>query len=241
MKYSNITYIIQGPIDRNHSVFLNNIEQGLKLGCQVIVSCSADCDTNIINKLPLKLFKTSNYHTPILRNLKNQLATTVQALENTETEFALKVRSDEKYNVEPFIEAALKTPDKYTTCNIFFIHKCYERYLYGASDHLVFCRTDTMLNGWRLALHNVELFPSTSKRDEQFIFEHWLKAQGIDIDKDPHNTFRNSANCVDIDLLQPYEWKCGGIAYTNSDYLYNNGYHKSIRKIEELDAEQPIQ
>lgn len=212
----------------------HNIEQGLKLNCPVVVSCSEKCDSTDIDHLPIKIVKSADYFDQKLRNLKNQIITTLRGLEEARTEFSLKIRSDEYFhNIEPFIKAGLDNPDRYTTCNIFFLPSKYGPL--HTSDHLIFGKTEKLKNGFKYALENLSKFNCSI---EAFLFSSFLYANGLPVFWDESGStkcLKNYSFCVDIDLLMPYAYYCGGTGYTDSNYLYDNGYNVSIKHIDELE------
>lgn len=131
----NTTFIIQGPLT---SDTLRSVKICGKHG-KVIVSCWNTDDPLLLQKVHdfnyckviiNTLIKGKNYN---FQNLSFQLESTVSALEICDTEFAVKIRSDEYFTrLYPIIKSVEDNPDKISCCNFLFRKK----FLFHPSDHM---------------------------------------------------------------------------------------------------------
>lgn len=92
------------------------------------------------------------------RNESNRLyhfASTFNGLETIETEFTIKVRTDEYYShLVPLIAMVHKEPEKIITNNVFFRKTNF--YMYHPSDHLLAGKTKNLLEVFRECKHTAE-------------------------------------------------------------------------------------
>jgi len=139
---NNFTLLIQGPILRN---LITMCEMQKHMDTVVSTWIHPRIDSEIM------LFYRPNLR-PIINEVPNlqgvyneqnrylQFCSTYLGLREVETEYVIKVRSDEYYsNLMPAIEKFLKDPNKILTNNVFFRKTSYLRY--HPSDHLIIGRT----------------------------------------------------------------------------------------------------
>jgi hypothetical protein len=246
-----ISFIIQG---KNHPNTYKMVEQ-LKGKGEIIVSCYE----NEFPPVNCKVIKSSNSPpvSKIQNSLPYQIRTTLAGLQQATNELSIKLRSDEYYNLDPIIKAVKDNPLKYTTNNIFFIPGLKEtpHTVFHTSDHIIGGKTDMLLRQFTWAdmllnqvfkeeidvpAYGFGLNYTKSISIEGFLCLCWFHSNEIDYNngkysiEEANKIVKKHCCCVDIDTMTPYEWKAGGNTYTDSAYLYNNGYNKSIRSIEEL-------
>jgi len=136
-----VSIVIQGPINR---VSLCNLDNYRKLG-KVIVSCYNTCevpelpsDVDVIqNEIPNRPFFNAS-------NIFFQTLSSFYGAHKVDTQFTIKVRSDEYYtNLYPIIEALHLYPQKYV-CNNIWVRKT--SYTDGPhpSDHIIGMSTISM-------------------------------------------------------------------------------------------------
>jgi hypothetical protein len=150
----NYTIVIQGPIDWTS---MSCIEKYSNFG-KVIVSLS---NTNNVlldnNKLISQIKKYAkiivNEKIILPQNCFNQANILYQALStyngliHVDTEFCIKMRSDEKFtDLSVLLDKHKNNPDKIICSNIFFRKP--RHYLYHISDHLICGRTDILLKSF---------------------------------------------------------------------------------------------
>ena len=168
-------------------------------------------------------------------NLPRQLETTINGFKHVDTDLVIKTRTDEYFSgISIFLNKVLENPEKYTTCNIFFINGEVPEYnkLFHPSDHLIGGNSKTLRAGFEAARSKLNEFQQSNLSIEGWLFSNWLERSDKNISgKSNIKVLREFSECVDIDLMKPYKWCCAGIEYGNSDYLYNNGYNVSLRNL----------
>lgn len=154
---NNATILIQGPAHLNS---INNIDRYNKYGNVVYSTWSPQNDseknyikilkenkfvnliinnTELINKI---ILGTSVYNH---QNIFKQSTTTHAALSAIDTDFTIKLRSDEKYeNLQPLLDKIKNNPHKIITSNIFFRQP--SLFLYHVSDHIIAGNTKNLFN-----------------------------------------------------------------------------------------------
>lgn len=134
--------IIQGPIN---DISLSYLDIYKQYG-PVIVSCW-DTDKVPDDLKGVTIIKNhiniENYANP--QNIFMQATTTLSALRLVDTEYFIKVRSDEKYsNLQPIVDKVLSNVNKYVCNNIWF--KKIDKEWLHPSDHLIAGKTLLFLN-----------------------------------------------------------------------------------------------
>ncbi len=250
-----LTFIIQG---KHHPNTLRMIPICKKFG-KVIVSAYEKEEIKVDTFLVRSCLNPPK--SQLSNNLPLQIRTTLNGLCTSycNTKLAIKIRSDEYYeNLEPIVQTVRDNPEKWTTNNIFFIPSLKDtpHAVLHTSDHIIGCKTDMLIRAFELAdqlLNNTyqhctdapaSAFGISYTKNlsiESFLCFCWFHANGInysEVTRYPeaaNHLMKQYCRCVDIDLMKPYEWVCNKIRYNDSEYLYNNGYNRSIRKIEDLD------
>lgn len=159
--YNNFTLVIQGPLHEN-SIYglLNNYPEYTD---NIIVS---HWDTD--NPELFRYFKEYSIQAEVITNKQNidynifngqnvyyQVYNTLKGLEKVKTEYVIKLRSDQWFgNLEPFFEAVLQNPDKYTCSNLHFRPDSLIKY--HPSDKVIGGKTDLILNTFNNALYRLK-------------------------------------------------------------------------------------
>lgn len=145
-----LSIVIQGPLNR---ISIDNIVNYNKFG-KVIVSCWSSDDLSLLQNVECPFWLVYN---PVLdwnkiynkQNVAKQAISTYNGMQLADSEFVVKVRSDESYSdLSKLIDKLEKTPNKLITNNIFF--KPDHIYKFHPSDHLVAGRTALMNMVYRL-------------------------------------------------------------------------------------------
>jgi hypothetical protein len=137
---SNITIVIQGPPSE---ISLKHIDNYRKYG-EVIYSTYQPMPK--IDGLKTVIGNWYNFPVYNFGNVAKQVFTTLNGLQVVDTEYVIKVRTDEYYtNLNPFISKMLDNKDKYITNNIFFKGAVEPLH---PSDHMVGGRTELLLTGF---------------------------------------------------------------------------------------------
>ena len=138
-----VTFIVQGSLTEEA---LRGIYHYKKLG-KVIVSCWDIDSPHLINNVPKnvkvivnKLEDDDSYN---FQNIKYHIGSTLSGLLETETPFAVKVRSDEYFTkMNKFISSVYFNPDELTVSNFFFRKSV----LFHPSDHIFGGKTKTLVD-----------------------------------------------------------------------------------------------
>jgi hypothetical protein len=141
----NFTLLIQGPILRN---LITMCEMQKHMNTVVSTWIHPRIDSEIMLFYRPNLRPIIN-EVPNLENVYNeqnrylQFCSTYLGLKEVDTEYVIKVRSDEYYsNLMPAIEKFLQDPNKILTNNVFFRKTSYMRY--HPSDHLIIAKTSLL-------------------------------------------------------------------------------------------------
>lgn len=161
--YNNFTLVIQGPVHQN-SVYgaLNNYKDYTD---NIIFShWDNDKDKELLQHLTYaevphwvveNKFEKASFNIFNGQNVYYQIYTTLTGLKNVQTEYVLKLRSDQWFgNLEPMFKAVLKNADKYTCANFHFRPDKFLKYHVG--DKLIGGRTDNIKATFQKALHRVQ-------------------------------------------------------------------------------------
>lgn len=239
--------LIQGPLHQNS---LNNIENYRKFG-EVFVSTTSD----IPDYYP-KMYNASFIHniqcdTPKFNdsNIYNHAMNIAGGLKYIDTEFVIKVRSDEYYtDLSKFIEIMRLCPHCYVTNNIFFETR---KIPLHPSDHVIGSKTSILKSAMKYLLDlcvrakdysGKTILPSTfwdyhigsCGHPETYLFLSWLKVQNIDVNEDNmHKIMCKYTKLIPIDHMGQFVWSVNGSVtrryYHDSYSLYRE--HHDIRSI----------
>lgn len=225
---NDFSIVIQGTAHENS---LSNIENYQKFG-QVIISDYIENRhilSNVNNSIRCILQNTTGLQP--FANFANQgwhSISTYNGLLVCNTEYAIKVRSDEAYtDLQPIIDSVLANPLKWTSHNIWF--KKVEKEWLHPGDHLIAGKTSLLREAFRItrdwAFHmggypgqwqNHQMwFPNCPQAElypENIFFLAFLNAKyGTDFQDyitktDPKDIMRNDSALVNIDKLGSYIW-----------------------------------
>jgi len=144
----NITFIIQGPLNKYS---INNIDNYLEYG-NIIISHWKNDDLNLLKNVNKNIKIVTNKNVKIDNvfnkyNIYLQCLTTLSGLRNVNTEYSIKVRSDEyRTDFSMFVDKIFKNPNKIITDNVFFRSKKYAKYC--ISDHCFGGKTEILLKSF---------------------------------------------------------------------------------------------
>jgi hypothetical protein len=178
----NFTIVIQGPQDAN-SASAANAHRYLEVG-DVVVSCWAGNDVSGFEGLPVKIVQRPLPDTSGVVNDQNiyfQCTSSLNGLGEADTEFSIKVRSDEAYtDLMPMIREIMANPEKLVTNNTYFRRD--REWKFHPSDHVIGGRTDTLKGTFSilkqaLETHDTEI--AGPRPAEQRIFLSFLRYKGI--------------------------------------------------------------
>lgn len=140
-----VSIIIQGPLN---PISLEHIANYAKFG-KVIVSAWTTCDYNLLNRAngPYTFTKSQwTYERANVyyneQNILRQTVSTLAGLDKVETQYTIKVRSDEYYSdLSEFIDKVTST-NKLVTNNVFFRKD--SEFKFHPSDHVIGTRTEDL-------------------------------------------------------------------------------------------------
>lgn len=194
----NVTLVIQGPMHPNAIIMMkmhahafdivfstwkvnpeeeNKIEEHLR---------EVECTKLVFNNIDSLEFMNNQ------SNRYYQFYTTLKGMQLVDTEYAIKIRSDEYYtDLSPFVEKMLENPEKIVTNEVFFRDprsSTNENFMLHPSDHLYGGKTEDLVNMLRKSVddcknHTVEdldrMLGSIKNRSyvivpEQHLFANYL-------------------------------------------------------------------
>jgi hypothetical protein len=212
-----LTFVIQG---KAHPNSISNIENYLKYG-KVIFSVYENDNPFLIQEIQflcdkyedvsLILNETPDFNFIQAYNRQNiylQGYTTLNGLRQVNTEYAIKTRSDERFeDFSEFIKAIKEFPDKYTTIN--FIFRKDSAIKFHPSDHLMGSKTTLLINTFEILLSDMVQHVNTPS--EVKIFVSFLKAKGIDPNiQDSKNITKNNSQIVNLRTFKKFVLKNNG-------------------------------
>jgi hypothetical protein len=157
--YNNFTLVFQGPLHKNFIYgLLNNY---ITYTDNIIISYWDTDDKTLLNYIKDKgfilienkfqsCFKEYNN-----QNLYYQTYTTLKGLEKVNTEFVIKLRTDQWFgNLIPFFEAVISNPEKYNCVNLHF--RPDKLYKFHPSDKIIGGLTKNILDTFNLTLYRIQ-------------------------------------------------------------------------------------
>lgn len=155
--FNNFTLVIQGPLHQNAIYgLLNNYKDYTD---HIILSHWDTDDQQLLRyieeyQLPVKVVTNTmhvDYNTFNGQNMYYQVYNTMKGLELVETEYVIKLRTDQWFgNLEPFFQAVIAEPDKYTCANLHF--RPDKLFKYHPSDKLIGGQTDIIKKTFEIAM-----------------------------------------------------------------------------------------
>lgn len=160
-KYNNFTLVFQGPLHQNFIYGLLNNYQNYT---DNIIISHWDTDNLELLKyleeynIPSKII-TNKFHKNLNvfngQNVYYQVYTTLKGMEEVNTEYVLKLRTDQWFgNLEPFFDAVIKNEDKYVCSNLHFRPDSLIKY--HPSDKLIGGKTNLLLETFKIALNRIQ-------------------------------------------------------------------------------------
>lgn len=148
-----ITILIQGPIRNN--LYEEYLSAYQKYGKVVFVSYTQDNTSSIENLFPgVKFIKIDYPNTNNVYNFNNTFLQTfgvLKGLEDIDTEFTIRVRSDESFpNLDNFINNILKYPNKIHVTNLYSFRD--EELKFCVGNHIFAAKTDVLRKAFNWAL-----------------------------------------------------------------------------------------
>jgi hypothetical protein len=149
---SDFTILIQGPLN---SISIDNICNYKNFG-KIIVSCWDSDDITLLSKIKDNFTIIKNSY-PLMSinnsaNIAKQITTTLSGLKICDTEFCIKVRSDEYYSDLTAIVTKLKeNPHKIISSTVCFCNRPYH-----PSDHIIAGKTKTLTEGFKCSLQMIK-------------------------------------------------------------------------------------
>lgn len=232
---NDVTFVIQGPANQ---ISINNLDNLLKFG-KVIISCYEENDLSLFNipkevKIIQNLYpKDHPFLHPIINSQNGflQSYTTLNGLKEVDTEFAIKLRSDESFeDFSFFIEKMKEFPSKYTTINFFFRKDSH--YKFHPSDHLFGSRTELLKKAFEILFTKNILI--TNIPIESKIFLSFLEAKNIIIDWENSKQI-TSENSQIINLRKMKNF----ILSVNCGNNYKNPVKYNSSQIDLIESQEP--
>ena len=253
-----ITIIIQGPLHPNSLVSVRTLAKDFN----IIIST---WKTNTRDERNLdKLLENGDHVTVVSHNIESlefinnhanryyQFYGTYRGLLLVETEYVIKIRSDEYYtNLDPFVEAILANPEKLVSNEVFFRNPDSieaENFLFHPSDHLYGGKTSLLKKTLEYCVEDCrKLSPDELKIKfenlknksydivpEQHLFANFIQAKFVDFKFDKKISNLNDAlktvqkdNCV---IVPSNELGFYCISYGTNHSFYPNEDYFNIRK-----------
>lgn len=254
----NFTILVQGPLNKNSMAKLDKYSRY----CQVVLSAWTSDKPELISEICNSGYRLllNEHHVPNCCNSHNgyyQFFTTYNGLRIIDTEFVIKVRSDEQIDNIPFlINEIEQQPNKLHTVNFIIVPDSHSKF--HPSDHLLAGRTDLMTGAFAKALNVAVKSPTPTKYDskiigldmditvERLIFLSWLQTYGNEVEEeidtrsltDVNNSraiTKAHLNIIDMNNLAPFHFRINQINWdvTNKQQIYPVQPHL-ISSIEEL-------
>jgi hypothetical protein len=159
-KYNNFTLVFQGPLHQN---FIYGLLNNYKEYTDNIIISHWDTDNLdllqyiIEYNISAKII-TNKFHKNINvfngQNVYYQVFNTLRGLEEVNTEYVVKLRTDQWFgNLEPFFEKILKNDTKYVCSNLHFRPDGLMKY--HPSDKLIGGRSEILLDTFKIAMERI--------------------------------------------------------------------------------------
>lgn len=195
MTTKDTTILIQGPINQ---VSLNNIRRYKRWG-EILVSCWKGDILDLPENEAIRLV-TTDANAKLLTNRYNyanifkQALSTYNGLKQVDTEFVIKVRSDEYYtDLLSIVNQMKANPECLVTNNVFFRRDSFLKF--HPSDHVMACKTELLLKTFRVLIATLSSVKGSNHQlpgrnfgypqlrnglvPEQLIALSFLKAKGV--------------------------------------------------------------
>lgn len=231
-----LSILIQGPASPKSDGF--KILDKYKEYGNIIVSCYEEDETEFLTQFDfVKIVKNK---TPILEDKTGidhnstfyyALYTTFKGLQKIESDYVIKIRSDEYFtNLNPIVETISKNPDKLVCGNIFY--KPWRIKPFHMGDHMFACKTKTLLEAYQRLL---DMYDKKINLDHRFAQTYGPAAESILcksilLSMDPANfetekCFIDNVLKVDINLMSPFlcKWQHNNMVF-DSDFKEEEFY-----------------
>jgi len=229
MKYDNMSIVIQGPFDQYIYEEYRYSDRYKELFTEVIISCYDTDNTDVVNngETLIKSPPPTHPHNPA--NMYYHAYSSLMGLREVNTEFAIKVRSDDfYYGIDKFADTIIDNPDKYVNINI-NVSKPHISAL-RPSDRLIGGRTKHMMSamenvlGWchhfshpvgkHTPMINMKEIPEIDRgfqaNAETTFYLGYLKSVGYNLQdvEAPSNIMYETICVVDVNNMKPFVWSC---------------------------------
>jgi len=170
------------------------------------------------------------------------VSTTKTGIEQVQTEYTIKVRSDEYYNLEPFVDKMMENKDKVLFGNI-FVDK-FKTQPYHMGDHIFGGKTKFFKTAYENIFYDAHNYsqkvfdkycynyrrfrPSESWTAESMLACNIMKAMGLEITKE---NFAKCFEVIDINLLVPFMARWG---HANKVYVSKFHEHRNIFSMKDM-------
>jgi len=155
---NNFTLLIQGPILRN-LITMCDMQKHMETVVSTWIHPRVDNEVMLFYRTNLRPIINEIPNLEGVYNEQNrylQFVSTYAGLNEVDTEYVIKIRSDEYYsNLMPAIEKFLENPNKILTSNIFFRKTSYLRY--HPSDHIIIAKTQLLREVYENCIAECEL------------------------------------------------------------------------------------
>lgn len=217
MDKKDLSIIIQGPLNK---VSLDNLEYYKSLG-QVIISYWDTCQQEILSNYDLngvvcqrKKLPDQNVirYATTYKTFSYQVFGVFYGLQSTTTEFVIRTRSDERYNLAELIKKFEENTDKIVCNNILF--KKWSVYGWHPSDHCFIGKTKVLLDSYKKIIDSsLTKIPDNQLAEAIFAYSV-LETLGAEPTKE---NFIKVFDVVDVNKMKPFiaRWNQAGILYEN--------------------------
>lgn len=211
---TDITIMIQGPLNERS---LTKIPEYETLG-RVVLSTWSDEDVEhvaeLVTAVSLRTRPKKEYYVGTAnQTFSYQVHSIYGGLQVADTQYVIRTRSDECYNLEPMIEKYRRDCVAFTVLcgNIFF--KPWGSYGFHMGDHLFMGYTDILRDAYRRLVYNVDRY-NNKHCAEQSSSMAILDAVGRPWTRE---AFEETFDVIDINELKPFiaRWNTVGRDYVN--------------------------
>ena len=220
---SDVTILIQGELQIDSPV-LKHVHKWAKIH-YVIISHYENEPEHIYHPSITYVRQLQNIKTHDAKEyLRSQCLTSIKGLEAVKTPYVIRLRTDEYYNLDKFIEQILANPGKLVSNNFLF---CADRfYKFHPSDHLLGGQTLDMLDMFRICLLKLS-YGIWERLPEIMLMTSFLQLKGEDIDQEKSKELmKRNVVLVPCDDLEPLYITdpVKQEVYRNAQDIYRLGY-----------------
>lgn len=228
----NCTLLIQGPNRNNYSKYRENYDNKIIVSTWESSFVNLD-DSIIFIEQPLPKLTYQIYNP---QNLYYQCVSTLAGLKKCNTEYIIKLRSDEYFSDLEKLYLKSKATNKFVCLPIFF-RKSFS-VPYHISDHVICHKTSVLLDAYTSCLAKCSSGRTISFMPEVYFFKSWVEDNVLhEINWDRSLARIVTKNCVDIvnfDEIKEFRVVSNQAKKVYTDTSFQNLDYDIIKSINEL-------